>query len=238
MYRKRGGQDVLCVTCYADRPLAAQATHTVVAQDAQEESVAQTRSFTSMLLLTQYLAAMAGEQTEVVEQLQRLPDAARRIMSDYEETAQQLGERPNVQRFTFLGSGPYYGLACEAMLKMKEMSLAASEAFHFLEFRHGPKSTVGPDMLVVGLVSEAARRQELAVLAEMQQLGAQLLVIAESGDGLPTGDVVELRSGLNDLARAPLYLPLLQLMAYYKALSNGLNPDRPTNLESVVRLDR
>ena len=33
-----------------------------------------------------------------------------------------------------------------------------------------------------------------------------------------------------------LALPVLQLMAYYRALAKGLNPDRPTNLDAVVKL--
>jgi len=78
--------------------------------------------------------------------------------------AQQLSEDHSLQHFVFLGSGPQYGLAAEAMLKMKEMSLSVSEAFHFLEFRHGPKSVVDCSTLVVGLLSDTARDYELAVV--------------------------------------------------------------------------
>jgi glucosamine--fructose-6-phosphate aminotransferase (isomerizing) len=34
-----------------------------------------------------------------------------------------------------------------------------------------------------------------------------------------------------------LYLPPLQLMAYYRAMAKGLNPDQPHNLTAVVKLD-
>jgi glucosamine--fructose-6-phosphate aminotransferase (isomerizing) len=238
MYRQRGGSDVLAVTCYADQPLTAVATRTLVAHEAKEESVAQTRSFTSMLLLTQFVAALASRHTDLLDQLWSLPALAGRVIASFENLARRLGQTPSLARFVFLGSGPNYGLACEAMLKMKEMSLSASEAFHFLEFRHGPKSTVGPDMLVVGLVSETARAQETAVLAEMRRLGAHVLAVAESVDALPADEVVALNSHLSDAARAPLVLPILQLMAYYRARSKGLNPDRPTHLEAVVKLDR
>ena len=57
-----------------------------------------------------------------------------------------------LDRFYFLGSGPRYGLACEVNLKMKEMTLTHSEPFHFLEFRHGPKSMVCESALVAGLL--------------------------------------------------------------------------------------
>ena len=34
-----------------------------------------------------------------------------------------------------------------------------------------------------------------------------------------------------------LYLPVLQLAAYYRSLAKGLNPDNPQNLTAVVELD-
>ena len=67
-----------------------------------------------------------------------------------------LGENRAINKFFFLGSDALYGIACEAMLKMKEMSLAYSEAYHTLEFRHGPMSMVdGADSLVIGLITSA-----------------------------------------------------------------------------------
>jgi glucosamine 6-phosphate synthetase-like amidotransferase/phosphosugar isomerase protein len=33
-----------------------------------------------------------------------------------------------------------------------------------------------------------------------------------------------------------LYLPVLQMMACYRAVAKGLNPDQPHNLDAVVRL--
>ncbi len=235
MYRQQG-DNVLAVTCYPDRPLTEVATEVLIARHAEEKSIAQTRSFTSMLLLIQFAAGLSSGQNDYLDQLRALPSLGNCIVETHEALAQQVGEDSGIERFVFLGSGANYGLACEAMLKMKEMSLAPSEAFHFLEFRHGPKSVIGPDMLIVGLVSEAAREHETSVLAEMRDLGARVLAIAESPAGLPADDVVVLDSGLDDLARGPLVMPVLQLMAYYRAMSRGLDPDHPTNLDAVVRL--
>jgi glucosamine--fructose-6-phosphate aminotransferase (isomerizing) len=131
-------------------------------------------------------------------------------------------------------------MACEAMLKTKEMSLSYAEAFYPLEFRHGPMSMVDETTLVVGLVSDTALRQELRVLQDMQGLGARVLAMVD--DAAVLGDwqpdyVVELRSGLYEWERAPLYLPPLQLAALHRSLAKGLNPDEPKNLSAVVSLD-
>ncbi|MFN8472613.1 MAG: SIS domain-containing protein [Anaerolineae bacterium] len=234
-YQNRTEGDWLSVGCYPESSLGRLAPLSLMAVKADEESVAQTRSFTSMLVLTQALAGLAGGWRDL-ERLNGLPGVVDALIPAYEPLARWLGETESFARFVFLGSGANYGLANEAMLKMKEMSLSPSEAFHFMEFRHGPKSVVGPDMLVVGLVGDAARDQEGAVLQEMRDLGAKVLTIAERVEGLPADYAVELQSGMDAIARVPLYLPILQLLAYYRAMVKGLNPDRPTNLDAVVRL--
>ncbi|MCK4961423.1 MAG: SIS domain-containing protein, partial [Anaerolineales bacterium] len=166
--------------------------------------------------------------------------AAKQLIDTYAPLASELGRDTFLQRFFFLGSGPLYGVASEAMLKMKEISLSYSEAYHFLEFRHGPKSMVDDQSVVIGLLSEQAQDHELAVMREMQDLGARTIILAESPNNKieQAGDsVVALASGLPSGWRAPLYLPFLQLLALQRALAKGLNPDQPANLDPVVILD-
>ena len=158
----------------------------------------------------------------------------------FEYSADQLaalGQRLDLERIFFLGSGYHYGIANEAMLKMKEMSLTNSEAFHFLEFRHGPMSMATQEALVVGLFSDGARVHEERVLSEMLALGAHTL-------GLNCAPIssYEYNISFDDHALPPwalpvLFLPPLQLLAYHRSISKGLDPDNPRNLEAVVSLD-
>lgn len=238
-FKESWGKSVLAITCYEDSPLASEAYLSLIAREGKEESIAQTRSFTSMLVAAQALAGIAAGRGDYLEQLQALPPLGERLIAKRRGLARELGEDAGLQRFFFLGSGPRYGLACEAMLKMKEMSLSYSEAFHFMEFRHGPKSMVDETTLVVGLVSDSAREHEVAVLKEAKELGARTLALAESKKQAGFGDIdylVCFDSGLTELARVVLYLPVLQLLAYYRAVAKGLDPDRPMHLEAVVRL--
>jgi glucosamine--fructose-6-phosphate aminotransferase (isomerizing) len=103
--------------------------------------------------------------------MQRLPEAADRLLNRFGALTRQMGEDLNLERFYFLGSGLRYGLASEVSLKMKEMSLSHSEPFPFLEFRHGPMSMVNERTLLIGLLSERNQAQEQAVLDEMQARG-------------------------------------------------------------------
>jgi len=229
-FHKSGRGKVVPLTCYPGCTLSTLGDLNVVFPSGMEQSVAQTRSFSTLYLGWALLAVTAAGRGDLLPAFDRLPAAASRLLELYAPLAAELGEDPSIERFYFLGSGARYGLACELSLKMKEMSLSHSEPFHFMEFRHGPKSMVTSETLIVALRSENERAQETAVLDEMATMGARLLVIDEQ-----QGDV-SFQSGVDEMLRGPLYLPAGQLLACRHALAKGLNPDRPANLESVVRL--
>jgi len=238
-FRKANHGPVVAITCYPESTLAQQADFALVAPDAQEQSVAQTRSFTSMTLLALGLAALLARDGEMVERLQRLPAALEGLVGRMGDLPRRLGEDEGIERLFFLGGGPLYGLACEAMLKTKEMSLSQAEAYHPLEFRHGPMSMVNGRTLVVGFLSDTGLAEEVRVLRDMQSLGARVLAFVE--DAVAFSDwrpdyIIELRSGLSEWERGPLYLVPIQHLACHRALMNGLDPDRPTHLTAVVEL--
>jgi len=222
--------DVLVISNY-DEVLSRPSDFNIVIPKGQEESVAQTRSFASMYMAAAAFAARMAGRDDLLACMSSLPETGQRIMRDFEPAASKIGEDLEFDRFYFLGSGIQYGLACEVNLKMKEMTLTHSEPFHFLEFRHGPMSMVNENTVVVGLVSDSNFRHEKAVLNEMQALGGTIIALGESGVE------IAFNSGIPEIVRAVLYLPVLQLMAFYRALAKGLNPDRPNNLTAVIKLN-
>ncbi|MEA3335391.1 MAG: SIS domain-containing protein [Chloroflexota bacterium] len=230
-FKARNLGDVMVVTNYDDTPLAELGDVTIAIPAGQEKSVAQTRSFASMYVATTALAATLAGEDRLVEAMKELPGQGKKLISSYESLAKTIGSNLDLDRFYFLGSGPRYGLACEVNLKMKEMTLTHSEPFHFFEFRHGPMSMVTDTAAVVGLLSDARRGYEQAVMEEMAGLGGHTLALGDS-------DVdISFDSQLPETVRNVLYLPVLQLMAYYRARAKDLNPDQPTNLSAVVELD-
>lgn len=222
---------VVVITAYPDSPLAALADITIAIPSAQEESLVQTRSFAAMYVAATALAATLAERADLLSALEQLPACGNALIGRVQELAQEWGQKPDIPRFYFLGSGPRYGLACEANLKMKEMTLSDSEPFHFFEFRHGPMSMVDINTAIIGLVSEVQGTSEAQVLHEMAELGGQILSLA------PNGGDVSLGCDIPEAVRNVLYLPPLQLIAYYRTLAKGLNPDRPENLNMVITLD-
>ncbi len=88
-----------------------------------------------------------------------------------------------INQFAFLGSGAQYGLACEAMLKMTEMSRIFSVSYAILEYLHGPRYAADANTLVVGLVGDSAYDEEVRALKPLAQRRARVLALAEADHG-------------------------------------------------------
>ena len=236
-YKRSQQGPVLTISCYGDTELGALSDLALIIPEGQEQSVVQTRSFSAMTVAAQAAGAILADERQF-QAMQALPALGEQLIATHHKLARQLGEDERFERFYFLGSGLQYGLASEANLKMKEMSLSYSEAFHFLEFRHGPMSMVNERTLVIGLLSDSARAQELAVLREMRALGGQTLVLSDQPVQVEAADYqVNFHAQLPDTNRGVLYLPVLQLLGYYRALKNGQNPDQPHHLTAVIILE-
>jgi glucosamine--fructose-6-phosphate aminotransferase (isomerizing) len=227
-FRRLGGKAVALITCYPDTPLAGVCDVVWAAPDAAEQSVAQTRSFSSMLVIVSAIAgALRGADLSA---LYRLPASAELILAKSREPMASLAADRDLESFFFHGSGALYGVAAEGMLKLKEMSLTSSEAYHTLEFRHGPMSMCDSSRAVLALVSPERADLEEAVLRDIAPFGAQIATIGVEGLHLIPAE-------LPSWASPVLYLLPLQLLALERAIDRKLDPDQPRHLTAVIHLD-
>ena len=167
--------------------------------------------------------------------LQNLGKDIKNVIERYDEKMKEIGSLHALNKFVFLGTGEYYGLAAEAMLKIKEMTLSWSEAYYPLEFRHGPKSTVNSETLVTFFWPTRGIKEHKSLLEEVQSLGAKTLIIGEDLKHVKSDYVVRIPISTNCI-NLPLYMPPIQLLGFYRAINLGLNPDKPKNLLQVVKI--
>jgi glucosamine 6-phosphate synthetase-like amidotransferase/phosphosugar isomerase protein len=82
-----------------------------------------------------------------------------------------------------------------------------------------------------------ATRHENQVLAELSK-ASRVLKLAPDGDGSRNGNILEIGVGpeVPEYALGMLYLPLLQLLAYHRAVHRGADPDESHKLTSYVEL--
>jgi glutamine---fructose-6-phosphate transaminase (isomerizing) len=231
----------LGISCAPGQALEKLVTRAIVLPAADEQSTVMTRSFSSMLMTLQALAAtIAGQDDFVRAQGTAVPKAAETLLATLPQRVNKFVSDHEFDDYVALGQGPLYGIACETALKLTEMSVSYGQSFHALEFRHGPKSIVSERTLIVCLLSETGYAAELEVLEEVKRLGGVTLVVANNADdrARKSADLlVELNAEAPEAARLPLYVLSGQLMGLYTGLEKGLDPDNPRNLSRVVVLE-
>ena len=235
----RSAVRTLGVTCNASSELEKLCTQTWTLPWADETSVVMTRSFTSILLLFERLAATLAGDHKLVSALDGLPEKTARWLKENADKIRALGGKRRFADFVFLGQGAHYWLAQEAALKLTEMSSSYAQAYHTLEFRHGPRSIASKETLIMLLISEAAAEEESAMVGELKALGAATLVVANHGTpALRRASDLLIELGMNEPEHARLAVAAIpaQLLGLAVGLRKGLNPDAPRNLTRAVVL--
>ena len=227
---------VLTVTCKADTELAALGHHSLAFPFAHEEGPLATRSTSSSLLALEMLAAWAAGNQGLVDELKTLP-----TLIDLRKRGPEIQKAVGLKatHVTFLGNGPFYGVATASSLLMREMAYIQSDCMQLLEYRHGFHSAIQPTTLVVSFLTDAMRRAEEEMLREIAVMrGPRMIICSQADTRTKMGSefVFELGESISEAARAVLSLPFGQVLAFYYAISRGANPDRPKHAQPVIKL--
>lgn len=235
--RKSLETTVVSVTCAEGSEIHELSDIPIISRKGKEESVVMTKSFSSMLVALQYLSLLAANENRVSKKFRGLGKDSEQVLEVSEDIARKIGSREELDKFIFLGTGKHYGLASEGMLLMTEMALSWSNVYHPLELRHGPKSIVAEDTLVTILWPDGGGTEHERLFEEVRNLGAETLVIGREEDvkEIDADEVVEITQRSNSTGLS-LYVPPLQLLGYYRAIDQGLDPDNPKNLNQIVKI--
>src|SRR5690606_9491423 len=149
----------LIITCNPNGKLAVQAENDsgcltfFLPPEADDQSLAMTGSFTSMLL-SGLLISRIQEIEQLKDQVMRLASYGTHILKTY---IKDIGEVAGLdfKRAVFLGSGPLQGTARESQLKLQELTdgKIICKYDSFLGLRHGPKAVINPETLLVYIFS-------------------------------------------------------------------------------------
>ncbi len=230
----------LGITCALHSELARICELAITLPAADEKSMVMTRSFSSMLLSLVQLAAEVARVPDLSSSLETVATALASSIEAWNARVETFASSYAFADYIYLGQGPLFPIAREGALKVTEMSHSYAQAYHTLEFRHGPKSIVAPDTCLMFFLSESGTPAETEVLLEMKELGGTIISVCNrASDAVRKASdlLFELRAGVSQpFLLAPFIVPA-QLLGYHTGAKKGLNPDEPKNLSRVVLLD-
>lgn len=223
---------LLALGCDADSSLPQTSNYQLIVSEGHEEGMVMLRSFTSMLLGFQLFLSHSTTPFNTI------PEKGEKLLDQHASALKILANKRSFNRFVMLGSGFHYPLAVEASLKFQEMAISTSEAYHSLEYRHGPKSTADTNTLAVLFALDGNEQYGVKLVEDLNDYGVSCLVVGEKVEAYrkAASYTIELSSMLSVSNRLVLSLLPVQVLAFETALRLGQNPDSPRNLSAVVKL--
>ncbi|MBE9389341.1 SIS domain-containing protein [Vagococcus salmoninarum] len=225
----------LAITC--DPASEAYNDFMIVASETAEKSVVMTRSYTSMLYLSLITALFVGGEMAELDKLKDINLLCHSLLIEMDEMAKKIiSENQNLDLYITLGQGEFYGVANECMNKMKEMGLVNSEAYHSLEYRHGPMSIANQKTLILTLAHSKCTEYDDKLLQQLKGFGCTTVAIGKNVKSMTADYTLATPKELSD-SQLSIFLGILgQLLGIYIADNKGLDPDKPQNLTQAIVL--
>lgn len=214
-----------------------------------EIGVASTKAFVSQLTVFAMLAihlrqlrgvdAEKSLSSELIRELTRLPDYAKKILSKKGELADIASSHSDMRDTLFIGRKFQYPIAYEGALKLKEISYIHAEAYGAGEMKHGPLALIDSSFPTVALVPhDSMYEKTLSNVQEIRARGGKIITVTSESDGLSeTGPGVFVVPKTHEALFPILTTIPLQLFAYHVALARDLPIDKPRNLAKSVTVE-
>ncbi len=212
-----------------------------------EIGVASTKAFTTQLtalrLLTVALARRRGlsveEEKRLVDELHALPRQVEVVLSLSDAIREMAAAFADKHHALFLGRGPFYPIALEGALKLKEISYIHAEAYPAGELKHGPLALVDADMPVIcALPNDPLLDKVLSNLQEVRARGGELFLFSDHSVKIELDRFQNLTLADIYPGTAPIVYSIpLQLLAYHVAILKGTDVDQPRNLAKSVTVE-
>ncbi len=245
--RKAGYIGSLTICNVPESSLTRESDVALMTRAGPEIGVASTKAFTTQLtalrLLTLALARRRGMTAEqealLVDELQALPRQVEVVLALSDAIKDMAASFSDKKDALFLGRGPFYPVALEGALKLKEISYIHAEAYPAGELKHGPLALVDADMPVVcALPDDPLLDKVLSNLQEVRARGGELFLFSDHKVKIELDHYQNLTLADIYPGTAPIVYSIpLQLLAYHVAVLKGTDVDQPRNLAKSVTVE-
>jgi len=210
---------------------------TIFMRAGPEISVAATKSFVAELAVMMQLINIFSD-----EQYSKVLLHAHRAIEDVllKDLSDAVSVCKKAQSIFYVGRGPFYPVALEGALKMKEISYIHAEGYAAGELKHGPFALLSQDTPVIAIcMPDSTCEVMMSNIKEIKAREAPVIALGIEGD-VDLADVADIFIPLPDTHRFVQVLTslvVLQLLAYHTAVGLGRDVDKPRNLAKSVTVE-
>lgn len=202
-----------------------------------DKSVCQTRTITNLYASGLFLLAVySGNQTLWDETVNAI-EKGKQLISYVQPVVEEFVKTSEWDRVVVLADSQLSGIGEEAALAFKEICRIHSNYYHILDVRHGPMVLVDNMTLVVMACSPFETRLQHSLITDLKNRGAKVITVSPGKHDWKSDMDIHTASFKNYAVTGIQFILISQLLAYYKAVQKGVNPDSPDGLEPWIKLN-
>lgn len=203
---------------------------------AYDESVCQTRNISNFYYALTMLFAVYTQDEVLKESFSSFFSSQQIYLSRLQVDCQRIATL-DWNNVTVLADGEACGIGCGGGLAFTEISILPGEYFNLLDYRHGPIVVADSKKLVIVLLHPEEETQQRKMISDLHAHDSFIITL-----GLKDQDFwgSNYHIALDSISRFPVwglaFINLCQVLAFYKAVSMGHDPDVPQGLNPYVKL--
>lgn len=207
----------------------------------REIAVASTKSFTNQCVIlsmiaiwfSQFRGTSIKKRQAIIDCIRCLPFQIQNVFQNNE--LRTFSNFLDKNTLFILGKGKELAISNEGSLKIKEICYIHAEGYSSSALKHGPFALVENNTPIILLdIGEKNRDKNTNAYQELFSRGAKLIVISDDTNA-NYENLIKIEK--NNIFGGVIANVCIQLMAYYKAIDNKINPDFPRNLAKVVTVE-
>ncbi len=234
---KEAGALTAAITNVAGSTITQIADHTILCHAGPEKGVAATKTYTSTLAALYLLSASLLHDVEHArKQLLECANAMRSALAIEDFMAKRAERYRFMSKGYVISRGFNYCTALETALKLAETNYVGMLAYSAADFLHGPIAAVMENEACFLIAPPGKAFSTISDMAARLNERKVELAIISSEDEILSSATFPLRLDVHiDEELSPLvYIIPGQYLAYFIAISRGLDPDRPRGLSKVT----
>ncbi len=225
---------LIVITCTENSDLAAKADTAIEMPWAFDESICQTRTVSCLYFAWCYLVAKSIADNDFLAALMVVARQGEAYLEKWEPVLKRMADE-NFHHACVMGDAEIAGIAEEGALAFKEICQLPSNYYHVLDSRHGPLVLFNPSTLSV-VAASGNSSLEMDYILDVLQKGGPVIVYSDLPLDIDGITNVTFGESLPHAVRGLPLIASIQMLAYYKALAIGIDPENPNGLKSWIKL--
>lgn len=201
-----------------------------------DESVCQTRTIVNFYAAVLWIYGFYVDDAGLLASIGRAVSGQQAHLEQNRAVCRSVGDIA-WDNVTVLADSELCGVAQEGALAFTEICMLPGEHFRVLDYRHGPIVVAGKRKLVIAVLRPEEEEYQRKMVADIKKRGATVIALSAWKAPVADADVTIAIHGLDDFAAWGIpFIAICQMIAYYKALAVGHNPDEPDGLNPYISL--